>query len=357
MAKSGTLVIKTIPLADAEVDGILDSLDNQEDNPPPSSRVDKRFPLRLKRCVIHIKQPGDASTSTYLVHTRNISKSGVAFLHGGYLHGGTRITIQLITTRGSWSDVEGEVVRCRFVEGRIHEVGARFERHVHPSDYTNAAIEYSVLVGENDDSIARLTSFHLEQLNVHADRAEDGRTVVEKALENGYDLIICDTELPKMDGLQAVKELRKQGYIGKIIITSSQEEERIKKQSIEAGSDSFLGKPYTREDLAGVLSGIAEEPLISMIQDEESIVPLIKSFVDGLPNRMRAIQSAQVAQQSDTLKKLICSIKEAGGAYGFEPIATAAGKVERAITDGLDASEVSRLIGELTKLCMSARCS
>ena len=54
-----------------------------------------------------------------------------------------------------------------------------------------------------------------------------------------------------------------------------------------------------------------------MIQDEESIVPLIKSFVDGLPNRMRAIQSAQVAQQSDTLKKLICSIKEAGGAYRF----------------------------------------
>ena len=35
MAKSGTLVIKTIPLADAEVDGNLDSLDNQEDNPTP----------------------------------------------------------------------------------------------------------------------------------------------------------------------------------------------------------------------------------------------------------------------------------------------------------------------------------
>ena len=108
MTKTSSRAIKTIPLADTEVDVILDSLDSEEDTPPPSSRVHKRFPLRLKRCVVHIKQPGDASTSTYLVHTRNISKSGVAFLHGGYLHGGTRITIQLITTRGSWSDVEGE---------------------------------------------------------------------------------------------------------------------------------------------------------------------------------------------------------------------------------------------------------
>ena len=146
-------------------------------------------------------------------------------------------------------------------------------------------------------------------------------------------------------------------YIGKIVATSSQEEEKVKEQSIEAGSDSFLSKPYTREDLAGVLSGIAEEPLISMIQDEENIVPLIKSFVNDLPNRMRTIQSAQIAQESETLKKLIRSIKEAGGAYGFEPIATAADKVEQAIEDGLEASEVGRLIGELTKLCMSARCS
>ena len=81
---------------------------------------------------------------------------------------------------------------------------------------------------------------------------------MEKALENGYDLIICDTELPKMDGLQAVKELRKQGYIGKIIITSSQEEEKDKKNKASRPGAILFSVNLIRVRIwPGVLSGIA----------------------------------------------------------------------------------------------------
>jgi hypothetical protein len=122
-----TALVRTVRLTDAQLQELFAKLDAASLAEPFEGRQNERFPYRLKGCVVHMQQPGDGSPRAFLVPTRNISSGGVSFLHGGYVHTGTHCTVQLITAHGTWADVPGEVVRCSYVQGQIHEVGVKFD--------------------------------------------------------------------------------------------------------------------------------------------------------------------------------------------------------------------------------------
>ncbi len=355
MSKTSSQLIRTIPLDDNEIETLLDRLDTAEEGSRATRRSTQRYPLRLKGCVVHIQQPGDASSSAYLVHTRNIGKNGLAFLHGGFVHAGTKIVIQLVSTRGSWIDVEGEVVHCRYLERRVHEIGARFYKSIQPSDYTSAAIQYHILLAEDDESIARLAMFHLDQLNADVDLAENGQVMLNKGSKRPYDLILCDMEMPVMDGFEAVKSLRDRGYTGKIVAATALTSPEDKQKCLEAGCDAFVAKPYMREDLEDLIKGIKEEPLISSFQTNESMVPLIKGFIDSIPEKLREIEEAVMNNELEKLAKAARSLKAEGSSFGFDPITSAATELEKVLRDAKEASSLSVYIGKVTKLCMLAR--
>jgi len=75
----------------------------------------------------------------FVAPTRNLSKGGLSFLHGGFVYPGTRCMVQLITTLGASDDVLGTVVSCRYIESMIHEVSIRFDREIDPSVYGTSA--------------------------------------------------------------------------------------------------------------------------------------------------------------------------------------------------------------------------
>lgn len=79
-----------------------------------------------------MQQPGSSGPVVFLVPTRDISATGLSFLHGGFVHVGTRCTVQLITMHGTWNEVPAVVVRCQYVEGGVHEVAVRFDREIDP---------------------------------------------------------------------------------------------------------------------------------------------------------------------------------------------------------------------------------
>lgn len=62
----------------------------------------------------------------FVVYTVDISNSGIGFLHGGYLHQNTACVVKLRSEDGSPFAIEGKIVRCQLVRGRVHEVGVEF---------------------------------------------------------------------------------------------------------------------------------------------------------------------------------------------------------------------------------------
>ena len=79
----------------------------------------------------------------------------------------------------------------------------------------------TVLLVEDDSSIADLVQLHLRDLGFITDIAEDGFVGLQKALENSYSLIILDLMLPRLDGYDVCKTIREDDKKTPILMLTS----------------------------------------------------------------------------------------------------------------------------------------
>lgn len=77
--------------------------------------------------------------------------------------------------------------------------------------------------------------------------AENGLRAIEKYKELIPDLIIMDITMPEVDGIQAVKEIRKINSDTKIIMCSAMGQQAMVIESIQAGAKDFIVKPFQAE--------------------------------------------------------------------------------------------------------------
>ena len=77
--------------------------------------------------------------------------------------------------------------------------------------------------------------------------AQDGQEAITKTEELRPDVILMDIEMPRMDGLEATRQIKQKRPTIKIIVVSS--ENRYKNVAIEAGASSFLLKPVETAEL------------------------------------------------------------------------------------------------------------
>lgn len=77
------------------------------------------------------------------------------------------------------------------------------------------------------------------------DEAENGDKALDKLVVNQYNLLLVDWNMPIMDGLELVKEIRKNKIKTPIIMVTSENEESKIHDAISAGANHFLTKPFS----------------------------------------------------------------------------------------------------------------
>lgn len=107
----------------------------------------------------------------------------------------------------------------------------------------------NLLFVEDDKNIQKLLSMFLESWGIDFDLASNGKEAVELAGSNEgkYDLCLMDTEMPGMNGLEAIKYIRKNLKYFPILSTSG--DFRYKNKLLETGADEFISKPYNHKKL------------------------------------------------------------------------------------------------------------
>lgn len=347
--------IQSIPLSDTELDLLLDRLDASEEQSKKSERrSEDRFPYRKRTTVIEFKRP-EGSMTAFLVPTRNLSRNGMCVLHSGFVHEETRCEIQLVTTHNMWQTVEGIIRWCRYVEGRIHHLGIRFDQPIDVAAFCPQAVSRRVLFVDDDPSTHRLAAHHLAGMNVEVTTAENGTQGVEKAFGSMFDCILMDIDMPEMDGFEALAELRKRGYGGKVVACTAMTGDGDQERLLEAGFDHHIKKPLTRPALENLFSTLNEEPIFSTMSEEPGMKELIAQFVEELPNRCKAIETAVVAESLADLERAARNLKGEAGGYGFDPITDAAGQIEVAIRAKSDGGKIKKLVADLRHLCTLVR--
>lgn len=77
-----------------------------------------------------------------------------------------------------------------------------------------------------------------------AGEAENGQVAVEKYKELHPDLVLMDITMPEMDGIQALKEIKKLDGSATVIMCSAMGQQAMVIESIQAGAKDFIVKPF-----------------------------------------------------------------------------------------------------------------
>lgn len=102
----------------------------------------------------------------------------------------------------------------------------------------------------DDSPFAR--NFHINLLKTSgftAEGAVDGVDALERSLSKDFDAILCDINMPNMDGLTYISKYRDEGRETPIIVITTQEEAAHREKAIEAGANLYIVKPVTPQTL------------------------------------------------------------------------------------------------------------
>ncbi|GAB6090746.1 PAS domain-containing hybrid sensor histidine kinase/response regulator [Spirochaeta dissipatitropha] len=112
----------------------------------------------------------------------------------------------------------------------------------------------SILLVEDNETNRELAWFLLNRTGARIRTAENGAEAIEAVREESPDLILMDLQMPIMDGFEASRTLRSQGYTGPIIALSAAVMENDRRKADEAGMNTHIGKPIESDQLYATLS-------------------------------------------------------------------------------------------------------
>ena len=117
-----------------------------------------------------------------------------------------------------------------------------------------------ILVVEDEHRIATALKKGLEQESYAVDLAFDGKTGLDLAIGEEFDLIILDRLLPEMDGIEICKEVRKNNIHTPILLLTAKGQTNDKVEGLDAGADDYLVKPFAFEELLARIRALQRRP-------------------------------------------------------------------------------------------------
>lgn len=113
-----------------------------------------------------------------------------------------------------------------------------------------------------DDSLDNqmLISRILKLLGAEVDLANDGIEAIDRALNQSYDVILMDLQMPRLGGVEATRILRSKGYSRPIVALTAHALKEDRQRCLSVGCTDYLTKPIQRTVLVQVLERIAGKP-------------------------------------------------------------------------------------------------
>ena len=144
-----------------------------------------------------------------------------------------------------------------------------------------------ILIVEDELSIAELEKDYLELSSFDVDIETDGKSGLERALSEEYDMIILDLMLPEINGFEICKKIREEKNIP-ILMVSAKKEDVDKIHGFGLGADDYITKPFSPSELvARVKAHLARyQRLVSSATQENDIIEIRGIKIDKTARRV-----------------------------------------------------------------------
>lgn len=106
-----------------------------------------------------------------------------------------------------------------------------------------------ILLADDEAELSRAVGAILTYSNYDVDLVYNGKDATKKALEKEYDVIILDIMMPVMDGIEALKLIRKHDIKTPIMLLTAKSQVDDKVEGLDAGANDYLTKPFDKKEL------------------------------------------------------------------------------------------------------------
>ena len=106
-----------------------------------------------------------------------------------------------------------------------------------------------ILIAEDEKELAKAIRAILQFNNYDVDVTNNGQEALDRTKEVIYNAIILDIMMPVMDGITALKEMRKNGINTPIILLTAKSQVDDKVEGLDSGANDYLTKPFNKKEL------------------------------------------------------------------------------------------------------------
>ena len=199
-----------------------------------------------------------------------------------------------------------------------------------------------ILLVEDTLDIQRLVTRILEGVGAEVETAKNGEEGVAKAMRGRFDVVLMDVQMPVLDGYEATKRLRAEGYTGVVIALTAYAMKAERERSLAAGADDHLTKPIARTRLIETIARHSRQqdviagPDLSEFMDDPEILEILKTFSESVfPANLTLLEAALSRRDMPEVGRIAHMLKGSVGAYLNPSLPASAEKMEReAIGEG-----------------------
>ncbi len=335
-------------LTDAERLRILDELDQSEARKGSNRRKWPRLEYRLRGVPVKIEYP-DGSTAKVLVPTRNISCGGVGLLLTCFLHVGTKITVGLPDLKGSHRACAGKVAFCRFIGGRVHEVGVSFTEMIEVDDFClpdagstglaqgRASVTRTPLAGSvvvlSERAVERVLAVaRLRQTGLDAVGAESQGALMDRVKRVGASAVVLDLAMGADRWEAAAGALLELSptlpVVGLVFPADSSQVNAALANGLAGCLSAPLAAPDVHEVMAKALKTgrpyVPPDGAAGGAASVEAEPSMVRFFVSHCVESARRLRSAIEAKDHTSARTLCKGLQATAPGYGFRSVAFAA---------------------------------
>ena len=119
-----------------------------------------------------------------------------------------------------------------------------------------------LLIVEDEKKLCDTIAKTLYQAGYEVDTCYDGDEALDYILAENYDLIVLDLNLPGTDGMDILKELRKENEETKVLILSARSQIVDKVEGLDAGANDYMEKPFHLQELEARIRSLTRRKFI-----------------------------------------------------------------------------------------------
>lgn len=186
------------------------------------------------------------------------------------------------------------------------------------------AVTGRVLLAEDNIESKKLISLYIRTAGAEIDVAVNAELVVEMALQNNYDLILIDMNMPVMGSVGVIRDLKLKKISTSVVVLTDSVFSDMSEKNTSNECSGFLTRPIDRMPFYEILRKyfkLSSDEIMplksSLLENEPELYDLIKKYIHKYPEMIEKLKITFKESDLSLFEVLLHDIKSTGGNYGF----------------------------------------